>query len=81
MSRQQKRMLSRLLRIIVCLGVILLTLKLSIIIVGDEDKPLPVADELRKLLVSHALHSINDIDDEEIKKVIDKQNRFLLKKR
>lgn len=73
-------MLSRLLRIVVCLGVILLTLKLSIIIVGNEDKPLPVADELRKLLVSHA-HSINDIDDEEIKKVIDKQNRFLLKKR
>lgn len=68
MSRQQKRVLSRLLRIVACLGVILLTLKLSIIIIGNEDKPLPVADELRKLLVSHALHSVNDIDDEEMKK-------------
>ncbi|KMQ88280.1 carbohydrate sulfotransferase 11-like protein [Lasius niger] len=51
MSRQQKRALFRLLQIVVCLGVILSTLKLSIIIIGDEDKPLPAADELRKLLI------------------------------
>lgn len=79
MSRQQKRALFRLLQIVVCLGVILSTLKLSIIIIGDEDKPLPAADELRKLLVSHTLHSINDIDDGKIK-MIGKQNRFLPKK-
>ncbi|XP_050459280.1 carbohydrate sulfotransferase 9-like [Cataglyphis hispanica] len=51
MSRQQRRVFFRLLQIAVCLGVILSTLKLSIIIIGDEDKPLPVADELRKLLI------------------------------
>lgn len=62
MSRQQRRVFFRLLQIAIYLGVILSTLKLSIIIIGDEDKPLPVADELRKLLVSHTLHSINNID-------------------
>lgn len=54
MSRQRKRALFRILQIIVCLGVVSLTLKLSLAVIGDESRPLPTDDDLRRLMVSHA---------------------------
>ncbi|KYN37364.1 Carbohydrate sulfotransferase 8 [Trachymyrmex septentrionalis] len=51
MSRQRKRALFKILQIIVCLGVVFLTLKLSLAVIGDESRPLPIDDDLRKLMI------------------------------
>ncbi|XP_011164292.1 carbohydrate sulfotransferase 11 isoform X2 [Solenopsis invicta] len=51
MSRQRKRALFRILQIIVCLGVVSLTLKLSLAVIGDESRPLPTDDDLRRLMI------------------------------
>lgn len=53
MSRQRKLTLSRILQALVCLGVVSLTLKLTLAVIGDESRPLPADDDLRKLMVSH----------------------------
>ncbi|XP_028047470.1 carbohydrate sulfotransferase 11 [Monomorium pharaonis] len=51
MSRQRKRALLRILQIVVCLGIVSLTLKLSLAVIGDESRPLPTDDDLRKLMI------------------------------
>jgi len=54
----RQRAILRLLQTAVCIAIIFFTLKLFLTIVGDESKPLPAADELRKLMVSYnTLHS------------------------
>ncbi|XP_011701472.1 PREDICTED: carbohydrate sulfotransferase 11-like [Wasmannia auropunctata] len=50
MSRQRKRALFRILQIAGCLAVVSLTLKLSFAVIGDESRPLPADDDLRKLM-------------------------------
>ncbi|KYN01937.1 Carbohydrate sulfotransferase 8 [Cyphomyrmex costatus] len=51
MLRQRKRALFRILQIIICLGIVFLMLKLSLAVIGDESRPLPIDDDLRKLMI------------------------------
>ncbi|RLU14792.1 hypothetical protein DMN91_012679 [Ooceraea biroi] len=49
--QKRKRTLFRIFEIVVYVGILLLTLRLSLAIIGDESKPLPNADDLRQLMI------------------------------
>ncbi|KAL0109943.1 hypothetical protein PUN28_013528 [Cardiocondyla obscurior] len=51
MWRQRKRAIFRVLQIVIGIGVLSLTLRLSLAILGNESRPVPTNDDLRKLMI------------------------------